>query len=256
MTISARTRKLLWGRSGNRCAICRRELTMPGTPVDDDSIIGDECHIESARFGGPRHNPEFAPGKLDDYANLLLLCKVDHKLIDDQATAYPASRLAEIKASHEKWVSERLDVSGSEEGPFGTRRVPKDRPAFLSRIRSGKELFDIVNNACEFAPYYDELCDRNEDDLIAGFLQEVQDWGELGLDSVGDKMRAARSLDDDIEELERAGFWVFGYREQYVLEAGNSPATDWPVAHVRVLRDTNPEIVVPDNPTGKVETNQ
>lgn len=256
MTISARTRKLLWGRSGNRCAMCRRELIMPGTPVDDESIIGDECHIESARSGGPRHNPEFGQGNLDDYANLLLLCKVHHKLIDDQASEYSSSRLVKIKASHEKWVSEQLDAHGSRKRQLRIRRVAKDEPAFLPRIRSGKELFDIVNNACDFAPHYDELRDCAEDELVAGFLQEVQDWGELGLDSVSDMMRAARSLDYDIEELERLGFWVFGYREQFILEGGTGPNNDWPVAHVRVLRNTNPEIIVGDKPSNQDEADK
>ena len=256
MTISARTRKLLWGRSGNRCAMCRRELTMTGTPVDDESIIGDECHIESARSGGPRHNSELAQGKPDDYGNLLLLCKVHHKVIDDQVSEYSAARLVKIKASHEEWVSEQLDGLGSNGRPFRIRRVAKDEPAFLPRIRSGKKLLDIVTDACEFAPHYDELRGRNEVELVSGFLQEAQDWGELGLDSVNDMMRAFRSLEDDIEELERAGFWVFGYREQFTIEGGTGLDNGWPVAHVRVLRNTNPEIIVADNTTNQDETDK
>ena len=57
---------------------------MAGTPVDDELIVGDECHIVSAVSTGPRHDPEFPREKLNDHANLLLLCKVHHKLIDDQ----------------------------------------------------------------------------------------------------------------------------------------------------------------------------
>ena len=78
--------------------MCRRELIMDGTPVDDESIIGDECHIVSPAFSGPRHDPKFAREKLNDHANLLLLCKVHHKLIDDQQSEYTASHLAKIKA--------------------------------------------------------------------------------------------------------------------------------------------------------------
>ena len=55
MTISDKTRKLLWGRSGNRCAYCRQELVMPGK-TDNDSIVGDECHIIAKRETGPRNN--------------------------------------------------------------------------------------------------------------------------------------------------------------------------------------------------------
>ena len=244
MTISARSRKLLWGRSGSRCAMCQRELIMPGTPVEDESIVGDECHIVSPVSGGPRHNAEFSREKLNDHANLLLLCKVHHKLVDDQQSEYTASRLAKLKANHEKWVSEQLDSSRSRTRPLRVRRVAENTPAFLLRIRSGNELLNIVTNACAFAPHYDDLSNEAEDELVAGFLQDAQDWGELGLESERDRMRAARSLDEHIGELERVGFWVFGYREKRILEGGTGPDTDFPIAHIQVLRDTSPEIIV------------
>ena len=247
MTISARSRKLLWGRSGSRCAMCRRELIMEGTPVDNESIIGDECHIVSAVSGGPRYDPDFAHEKVNDYSNLLLLCKVHHKLIDGQELEHTASHLTKLKARHENWVSEQLDSSGSRRRPLQIRQVPQNTPAFLQRIRSGKELLVIVTNACAYAPHYDDLQYETEDELVASFLQDTQDWGELGLQSVSDRMYAARSLDEHIRELERAGFWVFGYREQQILEGGTDPETDWPVAHVRVLRDSNPEIILVDD---------
>jgi hypothetical protein len=39
MAITDRTRKFLWGRSGNRCAIGNNELVVDATPDDDKSII-------------------------------------------------------------------------------------------------------------------------------------------------------------------------------------------------------------------------
>ena len=247
MSISTRTRKLLWGRSGSRCAYCRRKLIEPSTPVDDESIVGDECHIVSSRSSGPRHDPQLAQEELNDYSNLLLLCKVHHKLIDDQASEYPASRLADIKASHEKWVSDQLDGASPHTQALRVRRNSNNMPAFLPQIRSGKELLEIVTDACELAPHYDDLSSGFEHDLVAGFLQNAEDLGELGLDSVSERMQAARYLDDGIEKLERAGFWIFGHREQQKLEGGHGPNTDWPVAHVRVLRNTNSEIIRPND---------
>ena len=47
MALSGKTRKVLWGRSGNRRAICRREIVLDATPSDDASVVGDECHIVS-----------------------------------------------------------------------------------------------------------------------------------------------------------------------------------------------------------------
>ena len=244
MGTSVRSRKLLWGRSGSRCAMCRRELIEPGTHVDDESIIGEECHIVSAVPGGPRYDPDFAHARVDKYANLLLLCRVHHKLIDDQEIRYTVSYLANLKASHETWVSAQLDSSNSDTRPLRIRQVPENIPVLLQHIRSGKELLAIMSNACAYVPHYDDLRDETEDELVACFLQDAQDWGELGVESVSDRIRASRSLDEHVRDLERAGFWVFGCREKRVIEGGTGPKTDWPVAHIRVLRNTNPEITV------------
>lgn len=243
MTISSRDRKLLWGRSGNRCAMCRRKLILAETPIADESIVGDECHIVSAAYGGPRHDPVFPEARLNEYSNRLLLCKVHHKLIDDQELEFPASRLAEIKRRHEKWVSDKLDASGSLDRAGKAGQDRKHTPSFLSRTRSGREVLAMVTNACAYATYYDDLRSEAEADLVAGFLQDAQDWGELDLEFVRDRMQAARSLDEHLRDLEKAGFWVFCGRELQTYEGESGRRHDWPVAHVRVLRNSNPGII-------------
>ena len=47
--ISDKTRKVLRGRSGNHCTICKHELVVEATPQDTESVVGDECHIISAK---------------------------------------------------------------------------------------------------------------------------------------------------------------------------------------------------------------
>lgn len=79
MAVSDRTRKILWARSGNRCAICRRPLVISKTAEDADSVVGEECHIVSALPKGPRYDPAAPQTLLDDVHNLLLLCSVHHK---------------------------------------------------------------------------------------------------------------------------------------------------------------------------------
>ena len=61
---------------------------------------------------------------------------------------------------------------------------------------------------------------------------------------MSDSIRASRSLDEHISDLKQVRLWVFGCREKRVLEGGTGPEIDWPVAHIRVLRNTNPEITV------------
>lgn len=117
MGISLKTHKLLWGRSGNQCAICRNELILfPGDPSDDPSVVGDEAHIVAKTETFTRGDYErLSPGERDAYSNLILLCKVHHKQIDDQPSQFTVERLREIKESHEKSVRSRLTRSEENE---------------------------------------------------------------------------------------------------------------------------------------------
>ncbi len=108
MSISVKTRKILWGRSGNRCAICKIELVLEKDDFNRILNIGEECHIISEKTTGPRHEiiQEF---DYDDYDNLLLLCCNHHTEIDEKIEKYPKEKLTAIKIEHENWVKENLD---------------------------------------------------------------------------------------------------------------------------------------------------
>jgi hypothetical protein len=110
MPISDRTRKLLWGKSGNRCAKCFRVLTVEETELDDPSIVGEECHIVSGR-DGPRSDAGFPPEEIDDYPNLILLCRIDHKTVDDQEHTFDALVLRTMKEAHERKVARALALA-------------------------------------------------------------------------------------------------------------------------------------------------
>ncbi|MFJ5993165.1 hypothetical protein [Lentzea sp. NPDC092896] len=69
-------------------------------------MVGDEAHIAARSPGGPRHG-QCPPGLVDDYSNLILLCRVDHKRVDDQPGHFTVALLRRRKAEHEAWV-ERL----------------------------------------------------------------------------------------------------------------------------------------------------
>ena len=86
MAITSKTRKELWAKSGNRCAICKKELVHQISQEDGSFIIGDECHIISSSIDGPRYKPGIED--YDSYDNLLLLCKNHHREIDENCTSY------------------------------------------------------------------------------------------------------------------------------------------------------------------------
>ena len=46
-----------------------------------------------------------------------------------------------------------------------------------------------------------------------------------------------------LKEMEQAGFCVFGYREIQRIEGGVGPPSAFPVAILKVVRSTSPEIL-------------
>lgn len=244
MPITDKTRKQLWGRSGNRCMICKKELVVDATLQNSESIVGEECHIISAREKGPRHDPCYQSEKLDSYENLMLLCRTDHKMVDDQAATFTTEILREMKTTHEVWVSQRL-TDEEKQQPLRCRRVKENIPAFLFRLNTGKEVLDIVSNAMAYAFDHDELSTPEEVEFVGGFLQTAQDWGDFsGELEAGGRVQTAYDLTQALKELEEGGFFVFGGREIQLLEGGpQSGPSNWPVAILRVLRKENKEVI-------------
>jgi hypothetical protein len=57
VAITNETQKRLWARSGNRCALCRKELVRPDTDGLPGALVGQEAHIVARSQGGPRYEP-------------------------------------------------------------------------------------------------------------------------------------------------------------------------------------------------------
>jgi hypothetical protein len=236
MAISDKTRKILWARSGNRCAVCRRELVINATAADDESVVGDECHIASGRPQGPRFDDQYPSDRIDDADNLILLCRVHHKMVDDQCVTYTMEALRALRSRHERWVSDRL--ASAPRMMSIVVRPPEGGPATrLSRVFSGQALGAIIGNACAFSFSHDDPRSESEVELLATFFQELQDWGDLWDDlEAGDQVRTRYRLDSMLRELEAGGFLVFGTRDIHTLEGGLTPPNDFPVATVRAFR--------------------
>lgn len=239
MTVSDKTRKILWARSGNRCAICRRVLVEDATTTDVESVIGEECHIVAESERGPRHGAAHS-GDYDSPGNLILLCRNHHKLVDDQRDTYTAEVLRALKINHERWVSEKLEEDPSQGDPVCVVRVPENVPLHLARIVSGKSLVNVLDGAMGYQFSNDELQHESELDVISRFLQEAQDAGDLlGELEAGQRVEIEFRLGQSIRELHKLGFWVFGGREVRVLQGGGAPPSSFPIAILDVVRHDN-----------------
>lgn len=122
--------KILWGRSGNRCAICGIELT----PEGEAATLGEMAHIIARASSGPRGDSDLQIPDRDNYSNLILLCPTHHTQIDKNPAEWTIEKLHERKTKHERWVSEQLD-----QGNISIK--PIDNIFFLNRrIESWREL--------------------------------------------------------------------------------------------------------------------
>lgn len=241
MNISDKTRKLLWGRSGNRCAICRHELSIDKNQNDNESIIGEECHIVSVKENGPRHDSQYKRESVDSYDNLILLCRIHHKQVDDQYYTYSTTVLREIKKNHEKWISERLNDE-PETPDVHIKRLKGNKPKYLRRLTTGQEILNIISNASSFQYKHDELQDKYEVEKIGYFLDLVNDCDVLMDLSPGQRVELSFDLTKEIEKLNKYGFWVFGEVENHILDS-NGRKSNWTMAIIEIKRESSNEII-------------
>lgn len=129
---------MLWGRSGNRCALstCKKNLVEDETLTDDASIVGDEAHIVAREEDGPRGKSTLTQEERDKYENLILMCKVHHKMIDDQPLEYTVDKLHLIKTNHLEWVTKNLSPDEDKQ---------KDDEIYATYIDKWIQLADINN---------------------------------------------------------------------------------------------------------------
>lgn len=166
MSIPVKTQKMLWGRAANRCAICRNELVMDASETDDDSVVGEACHIVASSPDGPRGDSPLTQEQRDKYANLILLCNVHHKQIDDQHIAFSVRRLGTIKATHEDWVRTQLGFDTTKQ------REEEFYAAVLDEWESRIDLDNWINHASSI------LCNGQPsiDKELFKALEEVRGW--------------------------------------------------------------------------------
>jgi hypothetical protein len=238
MGITDKTRKALWAKSGNRCLLCRIELVQETAGVTDTLIIGEECHIVSAKGKGPRGEFEFS-GDFDSYENLILLCANDHKRIDELTEIYTVDKLRLFKGIHETWVRTTLerDVTAFANDKQNVKSLPQ--------IITGKQLVDIINGAYIFDFNHDELKTEEEATEIGGLFEELKDTGDI-LSEIGysEVAKFGLWLNDEITKLKEMGFLLFGVRRK--LRLLNDKKEDMGIfdtASLIAVRQDNPSIV-------------
>lgn len=111
MSLTQRDLKLLWGRSGALCAICKAALAHDSEHATGTYHVGEQAHIVGEDDTSPRGNSVLTREQRETYANMLLLCPTCHTTVDKgDPASWPVERLHLVKTEHELWVQARLAV--------------------------------------------------------------------------------------------------------------------------------------------------
>lgn len=94
--------KSLWGISAGRCEFqgCNKYLGEHQITKEHGNF-GEKAHIEAVSKGGARFKELMPENELNSSDNIMLLCPICHKLIDEHPDEYPVKRLQEMKRKHE-----------------------------------------------------------------------------------------------------------------------------------------------------------
>jgi hypothetical protein len=232
MAISDKSRKLLWGRSGSHCAFCQQSLIVEKTDNDSESVVGDEAHIVSKRPSGPRGHIELKCDH-DDYENFILLCRIHHKMVDDQPNTYTVEFLLLLKGMHEFWVDQQL-----------TRVESKPSGPHLSRIERGKDLTIFFQGSLSFSHMRDPLDSPKAEDSVAILLESILDymdlWDEFG---IGHQMSVEKQFDQWIADVERHGYWIFAANDTDPKDERGNKLENWKSFTVAIKKNTSPDII-------------
>jgi hypothetical protein len=196
-------------------------------PIGETStavVIGEECHIIARELEGPRGQYRREGTDIDAYENLILLCRNDHKVIDDSPDKYTVDCLHQIKAEHEKWVEAKLS----------NKCTPQYR--LCHRVTKGSQLLSIVNGG-EGWGFPNDDCETDEElQLIGHFLQSIEDYIEFG-DSLETLQRfeLQHEWSQKIKQIEAAGFVIYGDRHSINMKMA-SGITALEICLIPVLR--------------------
>jgi hypothetical protein len=159
---------MLWGRAANRCSFpsCRAELVVDPTETDDASLIGEACHIVGDSRKGPRGLSKLTDEQRDKYNNLILLCSVHHKIVDDQPKRYTVDWLKKSKKEHEEWVRTTLNLDMQKQ---------RDDEVYASYVEEWGLRCDLDN----WTAWTSGLVSHGQPSVLAARLQrliDLRDW--------------------------------------------------------------------------------
>ena len=215
------TMKRLFAVSGNLCAFpkCSTPLVDP----QSGSIVGEICHIKGDKSGAARYDSAQSNEQRQGFDNLILLCNVHHKIVDDDDTAYTVERMLQMKQQHESRHTGASPVDEATSDRFITIAISNSTvhgSVIASHGQTGGQTAHIIHNFYQSSPTEESV--RLEGKLdTASDLEIMNAIGCPGMrltvicrSSRPAKIQSAHLLIDDVDVMEgfQQGFGGnFGY---------------------------------------------
>ena len=108
MKVRIPVQRVLFARSGGRCAKCRTAVTQDDATSVTPIAIGIVAHIAGKKPESARYDKKMTIDERRSYNNLIILCSNCHTLVDKQVKFYSVKKLHKMKEDHEKWVTRTL----------------------------------------------------------------------------------------------------------------------------------------------------
>ena len=181
----------LYGLSRGLCAFpgCNARIA----EVAGD-VMGEICHIKARKPTGARYDPAQTDKERFGFANLILLCRNHHILIDNQPGDYSVESLRKMKEVHERKDIVDLSLEDSRLAKtllesymkFNAQIDARDNAQVMVGSAGGIQVHTNVKNVYPRPPIVKNIIERRPDSVSREQEQLILQWiGDLAENSLG-----------------------------------------------------------------------
>lgn len=230
MTISQKNTRLLYQRSGNRCAFpgCTKVLDEPATGQDEAVPLSEVAHIVASKPDGPRGRHWLPIEERDEYDNLILLCEEHHHIIDAQPQTYTVERLRQFKADHEARMRDATGRAVEQQAEVATERESISETLYSTLLPVLEMPKHVYTAPCDYGDLQEKEAAQHI--IPSSGLSEMYPFILRGgllvcFHDLQDKVGPFRSLVQDqrgqVARYDSRSWWVDPNRERWFVQLLN-----------------------------------
>lgn len=176
----ADTRVVLFAVAGGRCEFdnCNRYLLQHHV-THRAGNFAEMAHIVAFSPDGPRGESDLSTAERNDISNLMILCPICHKLVDDNPQLYPVNTLKEFKRDHEVRIHMLTEAKADKQiVPLVLKGTIGDSPVAIP----------VPDMQAAVAPFYLDPRDVDEIDFTAGAELRTEAYWKAGAEIIGERV--------------------------------------------------------------------